>query len=279
MSPDDREPPELVLRPTAALRAHDLWEIWEYRELLWILALRDISIRYKQASLGIAWAVLQPTAQMLIFTVLFNRFAGIRSEPNVPYPVFCLSGLTIWMLFAGGLTQASESLLASANLITKVYFPRVILPLATILTAGLDFVIAFGALAVLMLALHVPFHGSALLALPIVGLAALCAAALGLWTSSLNLQFRDVRHALPFFIQLLVYLTPVFYPASLVPERYRSLFALNPMAAVVDGFRAALFGLALPYSRLALALALALVVGLTGFIRFRRLERTFADRV
>jgi lipopolysaccharide transport system permease protein len=270
---------ELVLRPTAALSWQDFKDAWAYRELLWILALRDVSVRYKQAVLGVAWALLQPLAQVAIFTVLFNRFAGIRGDSPVPYPVFCLAGLTVWGLFASGLSHASESLLNSTNLVTKVYFPRVIVPLASILTAVVDCAVASGLLFGLMIIMRVPLHATVLLAIPIAGIAALCAAALGLWTSALNLQYRDIRYAMPFFIQILVYATPVFYPPTMVPEAWRGLLALNPMAAVVTGFRAALFGTPIPFGQLALALAIALGVGLLGFLRFRTLERTFADRI
>jgi len=254
-------------------------DAWDYRELLWILAVRDVKVRYKQASLGIAWALLQPLTQMVIFTVLFNRFAGIHGDSTVPYPVFCLAGLTVWSLFASGLSLSSESLINSSNLVTKVYFPRVIVPLAAIFTAAVDSAIAGTLLVGLMIAMRVPFHATALLAIPIAAIGGLCAAALGLWTSAINLQFRDVRHALPFFIQLLVYATPVFYSSSIVPERYRPLVALNPMVAVVNGFRAALFGTEIPFAKLGLSIAFALVVGLLGFIRFRHLEQTFADRI
>jgi len=254
-------------------------DAWDYRELLWILAVRDVRVRYKQASLGITWALLQPLTQMVIFTVLFNRFAGIHGDSTVPYPVFCLAGLTVWSLFASGLSLSSESLIGSANLVTKVYFPRVIVPLATIFTAAVDSAIAGTLLVGLMIAMRVPFHATALLAIPIAAIAGLCAAALGLWTSAINLQYRDVRHALPFFIQLLVYATPVFYPSSIVPERYRPLLALNPMVAVVNGFRAALFGTEIPFAKLGISIGIALVVGLLGFIRFRHLEQTFADRI
>jgi len=278
MSPATHTRP-LVLRPTTALSWQDFRDGWDYRELLWILAIRDVRVRYKQAVLGITWALLQPLAQMLIFTVLFNRFAGIHGDGAVPYPVFCLAGLTVWGLFANGLSLASESLLNSSNLVTKVYFPRVIVPLATIFTAAVDSTIAGTLLVGLMIVMRVPFHATALLALPIAAIGGLCAAALGLWTSALNLQYRDVRHALPFFIQIFVYATPVFYSTSIVPARYRALLALNPMVAVVNGFRAALFGTEIPFAKLGMSLVFALVVGFLGFIRFRHLERTFADRI
>jgi lipopolysaccharide transport system permease protein len=269
----------LVLRPQAALSSQDVKDLWSYRDLLWILAVRDVKVRYKQTSLGVAWALIQPLTQMVIFTVLFNRLAGIHGDGTVPYPVFCMAGLTVWGLFASGLSHASESLVNSANLVTKVYFPRIIIPLATVVTAVVDAAIAFVFLIILMIAMHVGFHASAVFAIPIALLAAICASSLGLWTSALNLQFRDVRHALPFVIQLLVYLTPVFYSTSLVPARFRGLMLLNPMAAVVDGFRAALFGTPIPFGRLGLALLTSLVIGLLGFMRFRRLEQSFADRI
>jgi lipopolysaccharide transport system permease protein len=269
----------LVLRPTTALSWQDFRDVWAYRELLWILALRDVRVRYKQTSLGVAWALIQPLSQMVIFTVLFGRLAHLRADVPVPYSVFCFAGLTCWGLFANGLSHASESLIGSANLVTKVYFPRVLIPLASILTAVVDSALAGLMLAILMIVKHVPLHATALLAIPIAAIGGLCAAALGLWMSALNLQFRDVRHALPFVIQIMVYATPVFYPASIVPEKYRLWLTLNPMAAVVDGFRAALFGTSIPFGRLGLALAMALVLGLVGFVRFRRLEQTFADRI
>jgi lipopolysaccharide transport system permease protein len=269
----------LVLRPERRLSRQDFVDIWNYRELLWILAVRDVKVRYKQATLGVAWALLQPLAQMAIFTILFHRFAGIRADAAVPYPVFCFAGLTIWSLFATGLLHASESLLYSSNLVTKVYFPRVIIPMAAVLTSAIDAAIAGAFLLVLMAIMHVPLHLTAILAVPIAGIAALSAIALGLWTSALNLQYRDVRHALPFFIQVMVYATPVFYSAEMVPERYRPLLALNPMAAVVDGFRAAMFGTPIPFGKIALAVAFVTVVGFFGFLRFRRIEQTFADRI
>lgn len=268
-----------MLRSATALSWQDFRDAWDYRELLWILALRDVKVRYRQAVLGIAWALLQPLTQMVIFTILFNRLAGIRSDGAVPYPVFCMAGLTVWSLFANGLSHASESLVTSSNLVSKVYFPRVIVPLATILTSAVDSAIAAVFLIGLMFVMHVPFHLTSLLALPIAAVAAVCAAAFGLWMSALNLQYRDVRHALPFFIQILVYATPVFYSASVVPARYRPLLVFNPMVAIVNSFRAALFGSTIPFRQLGLALAISLLVGFLGFVRFRSLERTFADRI
>jgi lipopolysaccharide transport system permease protein len=270
---------ELIIRPETRLSWQHLRDVWDSRELLFILARRDVSVRYKQAVLGVAWAVLQPVVQMLIFTVLFNRFAGIRSGSDLPYPLFCFSGLVIWTLFSSALAHSSESLVAGSNLLTKVYFPRVVLPLAAIGSALVDFAIGFVLALAMALWYGGTLHASMLLAPFIALLAAASAVAIGLWTSALNLQFRDIRYALPFFLQLLVFVTPVFYPPSFVPEKWRALLVLNPMAAVVEAFRASLFGQPLPWARLALSASAVLVVGLLGFVRFRSLERTFADTV
>jgi lipopolysaccharide transport system permease protein len=270
---------ELVIRPYSLISLRDLGDIWRYRELLWTLTSRDIRVRYKQAAFGVLWAVIQPVMQVIVFTVLFNRIAGIRSDLPVPYAVFCFSGAVIWTLFSTGLGQASNSLVENAKVITKVYFPRIIVPLSSVLVAGMDFLIGFALLMILMPMFGVSFHATILYVPLLAVLAALCAFAVGIWTSAVNIQFRDVRYALPFFLQLLIYVTPVFYPSSLVPAQYRFVLLLNPMAAVVDGFRAALFGTAMPWAQLGLALAGTLVVALGGFWYFRRMEQSFADRV
>jgi lipopolysaccharide transport system permease protein len=276
MSDGRRHEFELVLRPRAAISLADFADVWRYRDLLLALAVRDVSVRYKQAALGIAWALLQPLSQMLIFTLLFNRMAGIRADIDAPYPLFVLSGLVAWMVFANGLGHASDSLVANANMISKVYFPRVVVPLAALGPALVDFAISLPLLLLMTLAFGQPLHATMVLCLPIGLLAALCAFAMGLWTSAINIQFRDVRYALPFVLQLLIFLTPVFYVA---PPRFRPFFNLNPMAAVVEAFRAAALGSPLPWWRLALSTAVTLVFGLLGFIYFRKMEQTFADRV
>jgi lipopolysaccharide transport system permease protein len=269
---------ELVIRPHSAISIYDVADVWRYRELLWTLAMRDVRVRYKQAAFGVAWALLQPVVQMLIYTLLFNRLAGIHADLPVPYRVFVFSGIVVWTWFSNGLAQASDSLVANANVITKIYFPRVVVPLATILAAGADFLIGFVLVLLLTVASGVALHVSVLLCLPLGIAAAACALAVGLWTSAINLQFRDVRYALPFVLQILIFITPVFYPASLVPARYRPLLLVNPMAAIVDGFRAALVGAPLPWLGLGVAAAIILLVGTTGFLYFRRMEQTFADR-
>jgi lipopolysaccharide transport system permease protein len=271
---------QLYIRPQTTFSLDDLRELWRYRDLLLIMSLRDVSVRYKQAALGVTWALVQPLVQMVIFTLLFHRFAGIHSDQAVPYPVFCFSGLTVWMLFSSSLNYVSDSLVRSSNLITKVYFPRLIIPLASVLTALVDFALAFALLVPLMIYFHVPIGPGLVLALPIAALGAFYAIAIGLWTAALNVQFRDVRHALPFIIQLLVYLTPVFYPSSLIGKgRMALLLRLNPMAAVIDTYRGVLFGGEVPLGRLAISTVAMVFVGVGGLLWFRRMERTFADRV
>lgn len=279
MSESRPQPYELIIRPQSVVSLADLADIWRYRELLWTLTSRDIRVRYKQAAFGVLWAVIQPVAQMIIFTVLFNRLAGIKADAPVPYAVFCFSGVVVWSLFSTGLGQSSASLVENAKVITKVYFPRVIVPLASVLVAGMDFIIGFALLLIAMPLFGVSFHAS-IVAVPLIALcAAFCAFSVGLWLSAINIQFRDVRYALPFFLQLLIYVTPVFYPSSLIPAQYKFLLLANPMAAVVDCFRAAMFGLAMPWSELGLAMLITFVVGVTGFIYFRYMEQSFADRV
>jgi lipopolysaccharide transport system permease protein len=269
----------MVIRPEAAVSLRDLADLWRYRELLTTLAVRDVKVRYKQAALGALWALLQPVTQMAIFTVVFHRLAGIRAESGTSYPVFCLSGLLVWTMFAAGLTAGSESLINNASIITKVYFPRVVIPVSAVVPPLCDFLVGFVLLIPLLPVFGVELRASLLLALPIALLAPLCSIAIALWLSALNVQFRDMRYALPFFIQLLIFLTPVFYPPSLVPERWRPLLALNPMAAIIEAFRAAVLGGPFPLGRLAVAALLIAVVGLGGFAWFRRMERGFADRI
>jgi lipopolysaccharide transport system permease protein len=278
-TPIARQRYELVIRPYSIVSLADLGDIWRHRELLWTLTARDIRVRYKQAVFGILWAAVQPLTQMIIFTILFSRLAGIRADAPVPYALFCLSGAVIWTLFSTGLAQASSSLVEHERVISKVYFPRIIIPLSSVLVAGMDFLIGLVLLLIAVPFFGVSLHLSIIFIPMLMILAVLCALAIGFWTSAINIQFRDVRYALPFFLQLLIYVTPVFYPSSLVPERYRFVLLFNPMSAVVDGFRAALFGLPLPWARLGLSFIAALVVALAGFLYFRRMEQTFADQV
>jgi len=239
-------PPDITrIRPSRGWRSIDLREVWGYRELLWFLTLRDIKLRYKQTALGISWAVLQPLFTMIVFTVFFGKLGKLPSDGK-PYALFVLAALVPWQLFAYALTQSSNSLVTERGLITKVYFPRLIVPIASVLSGLVDFLVAFCLMVALMAA--GPVFGwftvmptAAVLAVPIFTLfAVLTALAVGLWLSALNVQYRDVRYTIPFLTQFWMFLTPVAYPASLVPPAFRLLFGLNPMAGVVEGFRWAL---------------------------------------
>ncbi len=275
----ERPAPHLVLRPFQVFSWRDLTELWEYRELLGILAWRDVSVRYKQAVLGVTWALLQPLLQTVLFTVLFHRIARLEPDQHVPFAPFVLAGLMLWNVFSTGLSQASDSLVRNAHLVTKVYFPRLIIPLASLLVPAIDFVFAFALLVALLLHERQPVTPWLLVAVPLAGLAMMAATGVGLLLAVLNVTFRDVRHALPFFLQLLLYTAPVFYPGSAVPAALRPWLDLNPMVPVIDTLRAALFGGALPLARLGLAVGEMLVLLGLGIWYFRRFERTFADQL
>ena len=268
-----------LIRPKRGLASVDTREVWRYRELLWFLAQRDIRVRYKQTILGAAWAILQPLLTMLVFTLIFGRLAGIPTD-GVPYPVFAFCGLLPWGLFAFALTQSSSSLVANQRLITKVYFPRLIVPMASVVCGLVDFVVALPVLAGLMLYYGI-LPSPALIALPLlILLALLTALAVGLWLSALNAAYRDVQYAIPFLVQLWLFATPVAYPASLVPERFRWLLGLNPMTGVVEGFRWALLGQGAPdLSLLAISSGAVLLLLVGGLFFFRRMERELADVV
>ena len=292
VAPADPHPTEVVrIRASAGWRAVDLAEIWRYRELLYFLTVRDIKLRYKQTALGVAWAVLQPLLTMAVFVVFFGRLGGLADKTGgTPYVLFVMAALIPWQLFAYALTQSSNSLVAEQRLITKVYFPRLIVPVASVLSGLVDFLVAFGLLGVLMLV--GPLYGWFtvtptwnVVALPaFVVLAVLTALAVGLWLSALNVQYRDVRYTIPFLTQFWMYATPVAYPGALVRENYgeaaAALYGLNPLAGVVEGFRWALLGSAAPDWGLvgvSVGVVAALLVG--GVLYFRRMERTFADVV
>lgn len=274
--PNTPEPPLLRLTPHSAGVVARLREVWQYRELLGFLTWRDVRVRYKQTALGAAWAVLQPLLTMLVFSVFFGALARVPSD-GLPYPVFAYCGLLPWQLFAFALTGSAQSLTANERLVTKVYFPRLILPLAAVLAGLVDFAIAFTLLVPLM-AYYGVQPGPALLTLPLFVLLALASAvSVGLGLGALNVRFRDVRHALPFLTQFWLFVTPIAYPASLVPERWRALLGLNPMAGVVEGFRWALLGTPAPGAMLWVSAA-AVLAGLgAGLLYFLRVERSFAD--
>ncbi len=273
-----------LLRPRKGWQPIRLAELWRYRELLWFLAWRDVKVRYKQTALGVGWAVLQPLFMMILSSLIFGGLGKISSG-KVPYPLFTLCALLPWQLFAYALTQASNSVVAEQNLITKVYFPRVIIPLSSVLSGVVDFAIAFVLLIAMMAWYGVAGYsvapGWGIVTLPLFTLLALAAAlAVGLWLSALNVQYRDFRYTVPFLTQLWFFATPVVYPSSLIPEKYRLLYGLNPMAGVVEGFRWALLGKAEPPGPLLWVSVVSVMVLLVGgLFYFRRMERSFADVV
>jgi lipopolysaccharide transport system permease protein len=277
--------PEVVVRSRSGLIPLDLREIWKYRELLYFLVWRDVKVRYKQTALGALWAVLQPFLAMLVFTFFFGRLANVGSD-GFPYPLFSYAALLPWILFAQAVSQSAESLVKSSNLVQKVYFPRAIVPAASVVSGVVDFALAFLALGAL-LAYYGVRPGIAVLWLPFLLLFCLAAAlGAGMWLSALNVEYRDVRYALPFCLQLWMFATPVIYPGSGVIawlDRHDLpawLYGLNPMVGVVEGFRWALLGGSVPLGPLIVSgSAVSGLLLLTGAYYFRRMERTFADVV
>jgi lipopolysaccharide transport system permease protein len=254
-----------------------LGDVWTHRELVWFLVWRDLKVRYKQTVLGLAWAIVQPLVTVLIFTVIFGRIAGLPSE-GVPYPVLALSGILPWQLFSAAVSGSSNSLVGSANLLTKVYFPRLIIPIAAVAATLVDFSVAAALLAVLMAWYGVvPPAGIVILPVLIV-LALLLAFAIGLWTSSLNVQYRDVQYVIPFALQMLMFASPVAYSATLVPEGWlRLAFSVNPLAGIIQAFRWALFGTPFPPESLIVSVTVMIALLVGGLFYFKRMEETFAD--
>jgi lipopolysaccharide transport system permease protein len=269
----------VVLRPRQGLFSLDLEAVWRYRELLYFLVWRDVKVRYKQAAIGVGWAILQPLLTMVLFTVVFGNFARIPSD-GLPYPVFAYTALLPWTYFAQALSRSGISLVGNANLITKVYFPRLIIPLAAAVAPLVDFLFSFGVLLGLMGWFGIaPTWG--VLALPLYVLfAIMMALAMALWLAPLNVKYRDVGHTIPFLIQVWMYASPIAYPVRLVPEQWRLLYSLNPMVGVIEGFRWALLGKDSPdIMVMVVSAAMVVVLLLGGMVHFARMERTFADVV
>lgn len=273
------ELPELLITPANRWIPLHLSELWEYRELLYFLVWRDIKVRYKQTALGAAWAVMQPLFMMLVFSLFFGRLAKVPSD-GIPYPIFAFCALIPWQLFANALTESSNSLVGNQNLITKVYFPRLVIPIAAVLSGLVDFAIAFVILIGMMLYFGI-VPGWSIVVLPgFILLAVLTALAVGLWLSALNVQYRDVRYTMSFLIQFWLFATPVAYPSSLIPENWRAFYGLNPMAGVVEGFRWALLGkTAPPGAMLWVSVIVVAILLIGGLYYFRRMEQQFADIV
>jgi lipopolysaccharide transport system permease protein len=272
---------QILIEPTGGWRNLQLREIWQYRELLYFLVWRDIKVRYKQTALGVTWIVLQPLVSMLVFTVLFGILLEAPSG-EAPYPLFVLAGLLPWTYFSGALNRASNSVVDSANLITKVFFPRLVTPLAAVLSGLVDFGVSFLVLGLLMLFYRTTPTPAVLLLPFFLLLAMITALGFGLWLSALNVRYRDVKQLIPFILQIWMYLTPVVYSVTLIPEQYRWLLGLNPMTGVVEGFRWALLGgqaaeAARPGVLFAISIAISLLALISGVAYFRRTERSFAD--
>ncbi len=267
-----------VIKPTRGWRALDVRELWRYRELLAVLTIRDLKVRYKQTVLGAAWAILQPVISMVIFSVIFGRFGKMPSD-ELPYPIFVYAGMLPWTFFAAMLTGASNSMINSGHLISKVYFPRLIIPLSQVGTALVDFVIASTVLFGLMLYYDVGLTWGVLLSPVMVAGTIFCAIGAGTLLSGLSVRYRDFRYVIPFAVQILMYASPVIYPPSMIPEQYRFVVFLNPMAGFIDGFRAAFLGQAFDWGHIGLSFVVAAVLFGAGITVFSRLERYVADLV
>ncbi|MDZ4717812.1 MAG: ABC transporter permease [Roseiflexaceae bacterium] len=276
--PQEVQVPTMVIQPTKGWQALQLGELWKYRELLYFLIWRDVKVRYKQTQLGIAWALIPPFVTMLVFSLIFGNLAKIESD-GIPYPIFSFAGLLPWQLFSLALTSASNSLVNSANLLRKVYFPRLTIPVASVLAGLVDFGLSFLVL-IGMMAYYRIIPTLAILLLPVFTLLTLVTVmGVGLWLAALNVQYRDIRYVVPFMTQIWMFATPVVYPSSLFPEPWRTLSGLNPMAGVIEGFRWALLGTQPPGAMIIVSSAVAILVLITGLMYFRRVEQTFADIV
>lgn len=271
--------PITIIEPSRGLLHLDLGVLWKYRELLYFLIWRDVKVRYKQTILGASWAILQPVLTMVVFAIVFGRFARMPSE-GLPYPVFSYTALLPTQYFAEAIRRSSTSLVSSSTLIKKVYFPRLIIPLSAVITPLVDFAWAFLVLIGMMIYYGIaPTWGVLLLPIFLL-LALLTSLAVSLWLSALHVRYRDVQYTVPFLVQFWLYASPVAYPVSIVPERWRLLYSLNPMAGVVEGFRWALLGKEHPdFGVMAVSAAVVIVILLAGLIYFNKMERTFADIV
>ena len=268
--------PLVVIQPSRGWKLVSFRDLWAYRELLFFLTWRDVKVRYKQTALGAAWAILQPLFMMVIFTIFFGRLAGVDSG-GIPYPLFALAGLVPWTFFSNAITQSGNSLVGSANLITKVYFPRLIVPSAAMLAGLVDFALAFVLFVVMMIYYRLAPTVQLLFFPVLVLMTALFALGVGTWFAALNVKYRDVRFALPFLIQIWLFVSSVILPSSALPQKYRWLLMLNPMSGIIEGYRSALFGLPFDWPALGVAAAITVAVLFYAIYSFARVERSFAD--
>ncbi|GAB4485791.1 MAG: ABC transporter permease [Anaerolineales bacterium] len=275
------EPTTVYIKPTSGLAALNLRDLWLYRELVFFMIWRDIKVRYKQTALGAAWAVLQPVLTMLVFNFLFGNIAKMETDGGIPYPIFSYTALLPWGLFSTALNSASRSLTSNQNMITKTYFPRLVLPMASVLGGLLDFAIAFVVLIGMMFYYDITPGLNAIWALPLfILLAIITALGIALWLSAINVQYRDVGYALPFLSQFWMFVTPIAYSSKVISEQWQVVYALNPMAGVVNGFRWALLGVGNPPDMLiGISTAISLFILVSGLFYFRNMERTFADTI
>lgn len=266
-----------VIKPPKGYLKIDFKELWNYRELLYFLVWRDIKVRYKQTVVGAGWAIIQPVFQMIVFTIFFGKIAQVPSD-DLPYPIFSYSGLLLWTYFTGALTGSSNSLVGSSNLISKVYFPRMIIPLSSSLAPIVDYLIALSILF-LMMVFYGVYPDFKIIFLPLVLILTFFASTgISLWLSSMNVKFRDVKYVLPFFVQLLMFLTPVIYPVSFIPDTFKWLLYLNPLAALIDIHRAVLLGYdEINYLFLSISILINIIIFITGLRYFRKTEGFFAD--
>jgi lipopolysaccharide transport system permease protein len=271
----------VIIEPRRNWDLPDFGEVWTHRELLYFLTWRDIKVRYKQTVLGVAWVIIQPVATMLIFTLLLGRLAGIDQRTGgIPYPIFAFTGLLPWTLFSTAVSVSSNSLVGNSHLISKVYFPRVLIPTASVAASLVDFALSFLVLIALMAYYGVGLTSRVLLLVPLTALVVMLSLGVGLLLSALNVKYRDIRHGVPFVLQIWMFASPVLYPLSLVSGRWALLLSLNPLAGVIQGFRAALLGRGeIPWNLLAASSATALIILLCSLLVFRRLEKIFADEV
>lgn len=270
------ENPVVVIEPKKGWISIDLYDLWQYRDLLYILTSRDVKVRYKQTLLGATWAIIQPLFTMLIFTLFFGRLAGMPSD-GIPYPLFAYAGLLPWTFFSNAVTNSGNSLVGNSNLITKVYFPRMIIPMASVGSGLVDFVIAFGLLLAMMFYYGVSLSVNILMLPVLVVLTSLLSVGIGMWMSALNVKYRDIRYALPFLIQLGMFATPIIYPSSLVPEKWRWLIALNPLTGQIEAYRSAFFGKPFDWFAIGISTIITFAVLFYAAYAFKRMEKSFAD--